>query len=741
MPPASVSPYSRRPPLRSVILLLLALGGTLLPPVAGSGPPTAEGDIVSPVIALGSVRAAEGSFALAGVDEGLLFDQGFDTRCVPHLGPAERNGEALAGRAGGQVELELGLLGCRTGARPSIRCAWRIYEDPAARCVGAPLSTGPVFDDEIPRLRGVGEIEGWVGRLMVELPPEVGRFALVLECRDPEASGARPIKPETFQWTLYTTLERPLDWVSPTPAAWFERATCWGRELAAGADEGEALKALLAGLYRHGAVNWRYGYAEQAGDHHYRFLVLDGETGHRILDVRPDPAYDEVRCYSGTCRCSWRQLVAEPDVCNFGDCYIVSRAFQGSAAVLGIGGLEPLEIYGQANLGFVTPSTARSFDADFPRSVRCAPGVEPCYPYFFGNHSLRLRDGELFDATFDRIYPAETVGSAPVPKGRGPSRGAVPHPDRGPVGLSIASLGQEDLFFDSELRLRYSRSGYGQWSFFDLLLPAPVDFPVPAEGGIHFTGDVDFAPLYPTAGGYYENLQASVQVLVLEQGDYYFKGVLVKGDKLIAHRPDIHTMAITDSVLHAGGGLHTLRLTFSGEEIYRSEENGPWELRVSVQSPRDVLQVDPIKVTSFTTPVLTPEYQYGDFGQQPAHMKGKPLVRRADDSADGQQDEVEIRTQIFVREKGRYAVEGRLATGGQTLVYSGQRRELDTGDQELVMRVPSERLRQRSLAGGLALTVNLFGSRQIVLDSWNHVVEAAAAEELVGPWRAGLLHP
>ena len=702
---------SRTFAIRTAGLVLLTLCTWAASSALAQTSPTAE-----PSVAVGSVRGGAGTFDVAGTDDRFVYDNTLDALCRSRLGDPARNGSALVAKAGERFDLEVGLISCRSGSTPSTQCRWRIYENPSAHCEGVEWESLEVIEQQAPLASGEGAIGGWLGRLPIEMPQRVGRYELVLECDPPTAAGATPIPFPTLRRVLYATYAEPLAWVSPPPETWYDRGTCWARGIASSVGETEAMEAILGGLYRHGQSYWRYGYANQTTPHNYSFPVHSGDHGSRSIEVSIDSAEDEVRCYNNMCRCSWRQMVETNPVCNFGDCYIFSRIFQGIAAVMGIGGLKPIELYGRASLGFLTPVHAESFDPEFPASVTCAPGAKPCYPYFFGNHSLRLRDRQLFDATFDNVYATGTGEDdywQPV--------------DDGPIGLSVRGLGAEDTFFDSELRMRYSHSGYGLWSFFHLLPPPEDNEPIDEQGELYFTNQVDFTPLYPTPGGYYLNLEAKVQVLVVEAGEYHFKGALYRGDKLIAFRPDIHTMAVTESRLQADAGLHHVNLTFSGEEIYQSRTNGPYELRIAAHSTHDPESLASMELHSFSEPVLTADYQFSQFGQKTAFMLGEPEVSTP--RGPKGYPNLEISTKLFVRERGDFAIQARLSVGGQTLGYSGVRETLGTGNRTVTLTFDGADIEEHHLDGTYRVGVNLFDSDQIVLSSWEDAVGSYTADQ------------
>ncbi len=105
--------------------------------------------------------------------------------------------------------------------------------------------------------------------------------------------------------------------------------------------------------------------------------------------------------------------------------------------------------------------------------------------------------------------------------------------------------------------------------------------------------------------GKYEALSAELKVQIIKKGFYIITGVLEKDDKLIASQPCFECSMPTEETVGDAPGIHLVKLVFSGEEILRSGENGPYEL--------EVVALDQLSfaVRRFTTPV----YENDLFGE------------------------------------------------------------------------------------------------------------------------------
>ena len=123
---------------------------------------------------------------------------------------------------------------------------------------------------------------------------------------------------------------------------------------------------------------------------------------------------------------------------------------------------------------------------------------------------------------------------------------------------------------------------------------------------IHITDTVLFNTVDTNGDGIYDALIADVNVEVLTEGFYTVSGVLKKDGETVSNQPAYEHQQSTQVIIGDQLGMHTATLRFSGEEIFRSKENGPYELMVSTLSNETVEKKT----------VATPAYDYTDFGER-----------------------------------------------------------------------------------------------------------------------------
>lgn len=644
---------------------------------------------VSQVYALGTVRVLNGH-PVSGVEDGVVFSQSFDSSCELVADGRSPDRLVLSGTVGSTLELDVAVLGCQTSAEPRVACTWKVLargsEDASCR------------EAKVAEKLGREEFTGWQGAISLPLPRSTGIYDLVMEC-DASAPGSPVSEPSQLRRALFVTYSRPLDWVSPPEIDWYRMASCWGGGFGPDASEGEVLEAILAGLYRYGEENWLYGYAYEPEEDTYSFPIA--EKASRSVSrqyVFHDGAGLDCSGEPVTCRCYWQQLVSSESLCNFSDCFVFSRTFQAISAVAGIGGLIPETVEGTARLGFVTPSDAVSFDANFSANVlNLDRGAT--FPYYFGAHSLLHRDGLYYDATFDHVEDSASDS----------------------IGLSVsAKEGDFAKFFESQLVKRFVTQGYGAWPFYQLSLPPPESTDqatAAAEPGFRLTGQAQFRPAPPDAGGHSASLDAEVKVEVVEAGTYSFSVALWKDDELITDTSSSDLQRSVVKVVSGPPGEYTLALSFSGEHIYKSGKDGPYTLKV-LGSGIDEAQATQVLRAEYESPPFSHEI----FGEIPFRFGvGLPTVR-AVTLRDGR-PALEIEIPFIVHMQGVFAWEARISTGNETIAYVGYNETLAQDAPTLKLEVTADDIRKAVEAGGGTLTMIIYDEHLQAVDAWTGSIE------------------
>jgi hypothetical protein len=130
--------------------------------------------------------------------------------------------------------------------------------------------------------------------------------------------------------------------------------------------------------------------------------------------------------------------------------------------------------------------------------------------------------------------------------------------------------------------------------------------------GIRFTGVVTFRLADADGDDLAEALVADIEVEVLTPGTYSLTGALSKSGRLISQRPGWNYESFSWASLEADRGTHTTSLAFSGEDIFRSGEDGPYELDVQVLGEE----------SDASLTVSSPPYDHSRFGEVGASIAG-----------------------------------------------------------------------------------------------------------------------
>ncbi len=527
-------------------------------------------------------------------------------------------------------------------------------------------------------LSGVDSWTGSEGDINLTMPQEVGAYDVELAFKVDGKSLP------TIHRKLFVTRRAPLTWWwRPPRLGWYEKATSWasGKK-----DEDEILEALVEGLYAFGRTNWQY------------------------VDIGPrDPNF-----------CDWKKLVQDQIICKRANCYRFSDVLQNMAGVLGVGGLSPRVPRGSEREGFLT-NAAPSLDPAFPGSAK-ELGTTTYDRYYFTSHSLRKKSSSYYDATFGKTYSsANEFITANL---------------TGNTGID------PDGFFEQTVEgwNLYDQGGSSFYTWPDYAYKEPPRrAPLPAWatpagriGGalagttdIEFTGNVAFDLLDDDLDGFAEALTADVEVQLNAAGEYVIRGRLVSAGQLVANRPAWESMSPVRATLDEISGTYSVSLVFSGEQIYRSGEDGPYDLEL----------VGIADDGSASATLATPAYDRTLFGEVGAAITGVAETA-VDADADGDFDYVEVTVDLDARLAGDFRLQGALDKDGQTVVDAGAGASLPARVSQVTLRFDGGKIQSSGIDGPYDGAVNL-------IDAESHTLEGITFT--TAPYTAasfsGLLEP
>ncbi|WP_367155721.1 dockerin type I repeat-containing protein [Methylomonas sp. HYX-M1] len=476
---------------------------------------------------------------------------------------------------------------------------------------------------------------GFEGDVTVKMPDNVGSYTVDFTYT---VNGTQNL---TASRKLFVTKATPLGSVNPPRLSWYEKATDWA---SGQSDEEAIIKAVLDGVYAFGGANWRYGYD-----------------------------------FGAVPKCSWENLVANPISCNYSDCYVFSDVLTGMTATLGISGMSPVPpVTAPGNNHFITTGSP-SLDPAFRGSAKPLGGGA-FDRYYFSSHSLVKRGWffpDYYDATFDGIYGNKTQFIA-----------------FNLTGATANDAGGREYYVTTEGAKVYDLySGhYDGWGDYEYTLPAS---PAPklmapatlamASTDLQLPGTASFRTLDSNGDGIYEGIAADVDVEVLTAGSYTIVGRLEKNGILVANRPAYESQLSSRVTFQVNApGSQKVTIIFSGELIYQSGQDGPYDL---------VLRGNNIHLS-----LQTPAYDHRSFGELLTTITGVG-DEGIDENSDGTLEGIRANVDLTGRAAGNYRMIGSLIKNGATLVNAGAEITLSADRQTVSLVFPGLPLKRSGQDG------------------------------------------
>ncbi len=214
---------------------------------------------------------------------------------------------------------------------------------------------------------------------------------------------------------------------------------------------------------------------------------------------------------------------------------------------------------------------------------------------------------------------------------------------------------------------------------------------------ILFTGNTSFRTVDDNGDGLAEAVIAEVEVKILTAGKYSFLGFLKKNGRNIAkNRPFFRTAIFSTASLNEG--LGPIFLIFSGEQIFRSGENGPYQLDIVGFGENS----DAVAPPAFTEP-----YDYRQFGEVGGSITS--IADAAiDENGNWKFDFIETTVTVEIRIAGDYKLRGSMSKGSTSIIHAFESfTGLTPGTHSLKLRFPGQVIRRIGLDGAYQGVINL----------------------------------
>ncbi|HRF44396.1 MAG TPA: hypothetical protein PLD30_09150 [Candidatus Competibacteraceae bacterium] len=522
----------------------------------------------------------------------------------------------------------------------------------------APCPAGSLPDPEVTlkwsiagtALQGTKTWSGLEGEATLTMPSVIGAYNVTFEYTiDGETL-------PTITRKLYVTKRSPT--LNAPRLSWYKHATSWASGLS---DETAILKNLLSGLYAYGQANWRYGYQ-----------------------------------FGPVIKCRWEDLAADPISCNYSDCYVFSDIFENMAGTLGVSGLIDHRVYGAKNKGFITTGSP-SLDPRFTGNAR--PFTATTYDrYRFSSHSLRKRGAGYYDATFNGIYLSDTAFISWNIDGKNSDLD-------GPYDTTIEGAKIYEITgtsaYDSWGAYKY-KAPSGSTGSRSLAVRATHMAFTSSDAGI--PGTAAYTPLDTNGDGIYEALIADIDIDIVTPGTYTVRGILMKNGQAVATQPSFDVAIPTQDTV-GGQPPYTATLQFSGEQIFQSGVNGPYDLEVVAFASGGTLAVQTL---------TTPAYDHTQFGERSSRINSAS-DSATDTDGDNRYDYLAIDVDVSVLNAGTYVLQGTLLKDGNTIVNTSETLTAGAGSQTLSLKFPGVSIFRSGQNGPYEAVIALFnanGERQ-----------------------------
>jgi len=422
------------------------------------------------------------------------------------------------------------------------------------------------------RLSGAtNSFTGWSGTIFGGLPRQVGDYALTLRFKIYDQANSLIATQSIEMPSVFVTYYVPIVQNAGPPLIpkrlWYEKAVEWAGGTA---DPNIMARKMMEAVYSH--TTWKYRNVRTPWDG-----LLENQ-------------FDRASCRSMTD--IWINLLR----------------------VLGVLGVSVAEEKGTYGHGFVSKPSLAAFDGSLGYARES---------YYFGTPNRWVWDVHYFGQLGNSYYDPTLNMTRAIS-------------DRAPlVEWEITGkkdIGTVNILFDREYKWvkglsgcarlidNLDRSGQdkGAWNtaLYDIV-DCPPSLPLFARSkpgllGIRFTRVYTESPVDPDADGIQNAIRAAVEVENTVAQRYLLRGLLAKGDTVVTSRTDLNAIFSPLYSISPNAGTSLVELLFSGEDIGRSDMDGPFTVRLAL--------VDTSGAVADTMSFLTNAYDHRQFGELSARF-------------------------------------------------------------------------------------------------------------------------
>lgn len=334
-----------------------------------------------------------------------------------------------------------------------------------------------------------------------------------------------------------------------------------------------------------------------------------------------------------------------------GNCVVFSDVLLNMSAVLGVNAGTRRRV----SPGSFVTRPKLSLDPNFAMAGPYPSG--DLDRYVFGMHSLVEQPGDVYhDATFNEVYSSRF--------GMVDWWFTLPYAFTTYDGLEnwFTTIEGPILRQGGPLPDPYGDTWGNEWRYVEEPMPetAPIieDVTIRASRNSDFVGAIIFEEIDANSDGVFDFLVANAQVEIDSAGVFSVSPLLARNGMLVTSQSELNLMSPSGAHIDAPTpGIYDVTVQFSGEGIFESGLDGPYDLQLSLFEGSTLLD---------TITAGTAAYSHTQFGELPALIVSSS-DQGFDFDFDGRLDYIQANVGINVRTDGNYVLFASMSAGSTTI--------------------------------------------------------------------------
>jgi len=485
--------------------------------------------------------------------------------------------------------------------------------------------------------------EGEQGEVKFITPSEVGEYDVELTY---VITGNGFMRVEPIELKLFVTYDHTR--IPDAKREWYEIACAWGEGQS---KEDAIVEQVNNRIYKNGQSKWNY-----------------------------------FSC--GNC-CSWKSLISNSINCNYGNCYTFSGVLQNICLILGIDNFKPETEKGSKKLGFITKKDLKSIDPKFIGNAKPLTVLPDDFDrFYFIEHRLVKKGNYYYDPTFGDRYTTRNKF----------------------IEWNISSVIGKTYFYTTEgviIVRDFSKNSYNNWGY-QVYNDILISNKSAKSKGIEFTNEtINFTIINEDGNNMNESLRATGSVEIHETGEYLISGELVIDGHIISDRPYYESLSYSENYISGDPGIYDFYLNFSGEQIFESGLDGPYDFKayaISINGLEDSIEVS------------SPAYLFSEFGEKQGRITGVS-EKGLDEDENGKNEILSVSVDFSIDLIGNYNITVSLGKDSISIESINQSNDYEIGNYSKTFNFSGYNIINAKLDGPYDIVINLYNVDNENVDS------------------------